>query len=135
MSDPTHVYGQCQFKGDFQEVEQILEEWGFIGLLIPLEPGVFVLDGPYHSCGEGPREPVHEEDFQDCLNEVARAVFSLIPAFDAAFHNTPSFFIDLFILLTCSSPTIQIPPFTESLDSLLLPAHPVLLVVVRGTSN
>ncbi len=75
MSDPTHVYGECQYLGDFQKVERILEEWGgFIGLLIPLENNVFVLDGPYHPCGEGPHGPVQEEDLQDCLNEIAKAV-------------------------------------------------------------
>lgn len=74
MSDPTHVYGECRYKGDLEKIQRILEEWGFIGILIPVEPNMFVLDGPYHPCGDGPRGPVQEEDLQDCLNEIARAV-------------------------------------------------------------
>ena len=71
MSDPVQVYGQCQYEGDFGKVESILEKWGYIGLLIPLGPGEFVLEGCYHSASEGARGPVQEEDLQDCLNEIA----------------------------------------------------------------
>ncbi len=74
MSDPTQVYGECRYKGNIEKVQNILDEWGFVGLLIPLDLGVFVLDGPYHPCGEGPRGTVQEEDLQDCLNEIAGAV-------------------------------------------------------------
>jgi hypothetical protein len=74
MSDPTHVYGQCQFRGGLEKIQRTFEEWGFIGLFIPLDPGVFVLDGPYPPCGEGPSGPVKEEALQDCLNEVSCVV-------------------------------------------------------------
>ncbi len=61
MSDPTHVYGLCQYEGDVEKVERILEEWGLINLLITLEHGAFILDGPYHPSGNGPRGPVIDE--------------------------------------------------------------------------
>lgn len=74
MSDPTHVYGLCQYEGDVEKVERIVEEWGLISLLITLEQGAFILDGPYHPSGEGPHGPVQEEYLQDCLNEIADAI-------------------------------------------------------------
>ena len=74
MSEPTHVYGQCQFKGEYGKVWSVFEEWELTDLLIPLEPGVFALDGPYHPTGEGHRGAVKEEDLLDCLNEMAQAI-------------------------------------------------------------
>ena len=74
MSDPVHVYGLCQYEGDVGKVEHIVEEWGLISLLITLDHGVFVLDGPYHPCDRGPHGPVQEEYLQDCLNEISNAV-------------------------------------------------------------
>jgi len=74
MSDPTHVYGLCQYEGVVGKVERIVEEWGLISLLITLEQGAFILDGPYHPSGEGPHGPVQEEYLQDCLNEIADAI-------------------------------------------------------------
>jgi hypothetical protein len=74
MSDPTLVYGLCQYKGDVEKVEHIVEEWGLISLLITLEQGAFILDGPYHPCDRGLHGPVHEEYLQDCLNEISNAV-------------------------------------------------------------
>ena len=58
MSEPTHVYGQCQFTGEYGQVFRIFKEWELHDLLIPIEPGVFALDGPYHPAGEGPRGAV-----------------------------------------------------------------------------
>ncbi len=74
MSDPTHVYGLCQYEGDVEKVERIVEEWGMINLLITLDHGVFVLDGSYHPCDKGPHGSVQEEYLEDCLNEIADAV-------------------------------------------------------------
>ena len=74
MSDPNHVYGACKYTGGIADAQRILQEWGMTGLLIPLEPGLFVLDGPYHVSGIGPRGPVKDEDLQDCLNEITNAV-------------------------------------------------------------
>lgn len=74
MSDSTHVYGLCQYEGDVGKLERILEEWGLISLLITLEQGAFILDGPYHPCDKGPHGPVHEEYLQECLNEIADAI-------------------------------------------------------------
>jgi len=74
MSDPTHVYGLCQYEGDVEKVEQIVEEWGLISLLMTLEQGAFVLDGPYHPSDNGLHGPVNDEVLQDCLNEIAAAV-------------------------------------------------------------
>lgn len=74
MCDSTHVYGLCQYEGDVEKVERIVEEWGLISLLMTLDQGVFVLDGPYHPCKKGPDEPVQEEYLQDCLNKIADAV-------------------------------------------------------------
>lgn len=74
MSDPTHVYGLCQYEGDVEKVECIVEEWGLISLLITLEQGAFILDGPYHPSVKGPHDPVQEEHLQDCLNELSDAI-------------------------------------------------------------
>lgn len=74
MSDPTHVYGLCQYSGDVEKVEHLVEEWGLIGLLITLEQGAFVLDGPYHPRNKGPHGSVNVEDLQDCLDQIAKAV-------------------------------------------------------------
>ncbi len=74
MSDPTHVYGLCQYEGDVEKVARIVEEWGLIGLLITLEQGAFVLDGPYHPCDREPHGSVQNETLQDCLDQIAKAV-------------------------------------------------------------
>ncbi|MCG3144178.1 MAG: hypothetical protein HONDAALG_01571 [Gammaproteobacteria bacterium] len=74
MSDSTHVYGLCQYEGDVEKVERIVEEWGLISLLITLEQGAFILDGPYHPSVKGPHDPVQEEHLQDCLNELSDAI-------------------------------------------------------------
>lgn len=74
MSNPIHVYGACQYTGPIAEAEKLLREWGMIGLLIPCDQGLFILDGPYQVNGVGPRGPVQAEGLQDCLNEIANVV-------------------------------------------------------------
>lgn len=81
MSDPTHVYGLCQYEGDVEKVERIMEEWSLISFLITLEQGAFILDGPYHPSGNGRHGPVKDEVLKDCLNEIAGAVQILTAEF------------------------------------------------------
>jgi len=120
MSDPIHIYGQCQSNENYGKVWHIFEQWGLNDLLIPIEPGIFALDGPYHPTGEGPHGPVEEEDLQDCLNEVAKVV-AILKAEFRCYGSEPGQVWDLIYAgKRFISVPLELQPTLEALDDPLI---------------
>ena len=60
MSEPRHVYGLCQFKGEYGKVRSVFEEWELTDTIMPT--------------GEGPHGAVQDEELLNCLNGMAQVV-------------------------------------------------------------
>ena len=123
MSDPTHVYGQCQYEGDVEKVEHIMEEWGLIGLLITLEKGAFVLDGPYHPCDKGPHGSVQEEYLQYCLSKIADAVTIQKAEFRCYGSETGQVWDLIYVEGEFIRVPLELQPTLEALDDPLVRDH------------
>ena len=74
MGDNTTVYGECQYQGNQETVNEILREWNLNHLVIDDADGTFTLHGDYRSLTQGPHGVISEEYLLDCLNAVAEAV-------------------------------------------------------------